>query len=32
VAFEDTLHAVLSVRFEAGLSLLLAPAGTDKRG
>ena len=25
-------HAVLSVRFEVGVSLLLAPAGADKRG
>ena len=24
--------AVLSVRFEIGVSILLAPAGTDKRG
>ena len=24
--------AVLSVRFEVGVSLLLAPAGADKRG
>ena len=25
-------RSVLSVRFEVGVSLLLAPAGTDKRG
>ena len=25
-------NAVLSVRFEAGVSLLLAPTGADKRG
>ena len=25
-------HTVLSVRFEVGVSLLLAPAGADKRG
>ena len=25
-------HAVLSVRFEVGVSLLLAPTGADKRG
>ena len=25
-------RAVLSVRFEVGVSLLLAPAGADKRG
>ena len=25
-------YAVLSVRFEVGVSLLLAPAGADKRG
>ena len=30
---ESTLYyAVLSVRFEVGVSLLLAPAGADKRG
>ena len=26
------INAVLSVRFEVGVSLLLAPTGTDKRG
>ena len=26
------VFAVLSVRFEVGISLLLAPAGADKRG
>ena len=26
------LHAMLSVRFEVGVSLLLAPAEADKRG
>ena len=26
------MRAVLSVRFEVGVSLLLAPAGADKRG
>ena len=26
------MHAELSVRFEVGVSLLLAPAGADKRG
>ena len=25
-------HSVLSVRFEVGVSLLLAPAGADERG
>ena len=30
MSFEYT--AVLSVRFEVGVSLLLAPAGADKRG
>ena len=27
-----TNHSVLSVRFEVSVSLLLAPAGADKRG
>ena len=29
---KDMAKAVLSVRFEVGVSLLLAPAGPDKRG
>ena len=28
----NQLNTVLSVRFEVGVSLLLAPAGADKRG
>ena len=32
VACSMELHAVLSVKFEVGVSLLLAPAGADKRG
>jgi len=30
--FHFSLDAVLSVRFEVGVSLLLAPARADKRG
>ena len=28
----NTVYAVLSVKFEVGVCLLLAPAGADKRG
>ena len=30
--FKINIYTVLSVRFEVGVSLLLAPAGADKRG
>ena len=29
---ELIVHSVLSVRFQVGVSLFLAPAGADKRG
>ena len=32
VVLESIVTTVLSVRFEVGASLLLAPAGADKRG